>query len=176
MADPWERRDGEGDEAWQAFQMYRDMGLTRSTAKVGKELVKSRDLMLRWSAHWDWVARVQAWDVEQDRVWVLEQKAARRAMARRHVSIAGQFQAAVVERLKTFDSRTMKARDLALLMDTAAKLERAALGEPDQRVQVSGQLDTGLTDEERLARLDALQREAQRRVEEAGGDGDDASA
>ena len=35
---PWERQKGETPQAFEAFSIYRDMGSSRSTAKVGRKL------------------------------------------------------------------------------------------------------------------------------------------
>src|SRR3974377_1753660 len=61
------RQPKERAKAFEAFQLYRDMGVERSLAKVGQQLGKSTPLMERWSKRWNWVARVTAWDMEQDR-------------------------------------------------------------------------------------------------------------
>ena len=55
---PWERQKGETPQAFEAFSIYRDMGSSRSTAKVGRKLGKSKNLMDRWSSRWEWVEPV----------------------------------------------------------------------------------------------------------------------
>lgn len=52
----------ESDKAWAAFCRYRDQGGSRSLVRVGQELGKSRVLIERWSAAFDWVERVRAYD------------------------------------------------------------------------------------------------------------------
>jgi hypothetical protein len=64
----YEQHSKEGPEAYHAFTIYRDMGVERSTAKVGQKLGKSKALMDRWSSKNQWVERVAAYDVDQDRV------------------------------------------------------------------------------------------------------------
>ncbi|MDQ3316343.1 MAG: hypothetical protein M3522_03300 [Actinomycetota bacterium] len=56
----WERQEPESARAYEAFCHYRDLGPSRSLAKVGQELGKSVGLMERWSSEHDWVARVRA--------------------------------------------------------------------------------------------------------------------
>lgn len=63
---PWDRQFGESLPAWSAFRCYRDMN-RRSLSKVGQELGKSRTLMSRWSARWDWTDRVEFYDADLDR-------------------------------------------------------------------------------------------------------------
>lgn len=63
MSRYWERQPKETPKSYQAFQVYRDMGLgTRSTTKVAAELGKCVGLIQRWSYQHDWVARVRAYD------------------------------------------------------------------------------------------------------------------
>ena len=63
--EPWERQPGESAPAFSAFAAYRDM-TDRSLRAVGQKLGKCRALMERWSAAWDWVDRVSAWDGHRD--------------------------------------------------------------------------------------------------------------
>ncbi len=56
----WERQPGETPKAYQAFTLYRDMGPSRSLARIGIELGKTKALMEQWSSRHDWVSRVQA--------------------------------------------------------------------------------------------------------------------
>lgn len=64
----WDRRDGESVKAYRAFIAYRDLGAERSLSKVAQQLSKSETIIKRWSSQFDWVARAQAWDDEQQTV------------------------------------------------------------------------------------------------------------
>jgi hypothetical protein len=59
------RLDNESNRALEARRIYVEMGPGRSTAKVGQQLGKSKDLMDRWSARYDWAATARAWDDQQ---------------------------------------------------------------------------------------------------------------
>lgn len=65
---PWERREGEGPERWEAFTVFRDMGLSRTIQGLSDKLSKSRQLFTMWSGEDGWRERVEAWDREQDRI------------------------------------------------------------------------------------------------------------
>ena len=56
------RRTGESARAFEAYQAYRDTGAARSLAGVSQRLGKSTAFLSRWSARWEWVMRVQAYD------------------------------------------------------------------------------------------------------------------
>lgn len=60
--EPWDRQSGESAPAYEAFLTYRDMGYARSNGGVAQKLGKSKTLMDRWSAQWNWVQRTEAWD------------------------------------------------------------------------------------------------------------------
>ena len=95
MADEWERirdtsaRNGETTSAFSAFALYRDMGATRSTAKVARESGKHKSLMDRWSSRWGWVARVAAYDAYIDQQRVKANQRAILDMNDRHAAIEG---------------------------------------------------------------------------------------
>lgn len=53
---------GESAKAYEAARVYFRMDANRSTAKVGQELGKTKDLMDRWSSQHDWVERSREYD------------------------------------------------------------------------------------------------------------------
>lgn len=168
MAQPWERLRGESAPAFQAFALYRDMGADRSLAKVAKELGKSATLIERWSARDAWVTRVDAWDVEQDRLWRAQQLASRREVGKRHLRIANAMQGRLVDALARLDVSTMSPRDIAHWLEISAKVQRQALGQGD-RTELTG-ADGGplelasLSPGEARARLAEVSAEIQRRL------------
>ncbi len=119
---------GESARAFEAFSHYRDLGASRSTAKVGQELGKAASLMDRWSADWSWVRRAAAWDEEQDGIWRAAASARQAEMARRHIEMARRVQKKLLQRLDTLTIDEIGVRDLPRLLDIAVKIERQALG------------------------------------------------
>ena len=60
MAHAFEQQSKESNKAFAAFSLYLSMGPERSLAMVAQELHKSVTMLGRWSAKFDWPARVQA--------------------------------------------------------------------------------------------------------------------
>lgn len=166
---PWERMEGESEEAWSAFQLYRDLGMDRSLARVRQVVGKSNTLLGRWSKRDGWVARCEAFDREQDRLWMLSQAKARREMAVRHVKVANAVMNKVVKRLNKIDPDDLTPSELVKFFEAATKVERLALEQPT-RVEITGKdggpmsIEVGLSDKERRARLEELQKELAQRV------------
>ena len=61
MKNVWERLNDESDAAFTAFKIYLEME-DRSLQKVSTKLSKSRQLINRWAAKFDWKNRATAWD------------------------------------------------------------------------------------------------------------------
>lgn len=98
---PYERQEGEGDERWQAFVIYREQpenGIPRrSLAKLARELGKSKQLVERWSSDDGWLGRVAAYDREQDAIRRSAQETElRRIVARQGTSLSAAAQALLV--------------------------------------------------------------------------------
>lgn len=173
--EPWERQPGETGPAWQAFQTYRDLGLTRSLTKAAQRLNKSRVLLGRWSVRWSWVSRAQAWDEEQDRILRDELLDASRKAARQHLAVASAMLTAASQAVVRFaqDSASLTPSETARFVETATRLHYLVVGEPTERLAVQGggpdappvEVAT-LSDEERRSRMVALLRELRARVDD----------
>ncbi|GAA1919621.1 hypothetical protein [Streptantibioticus ferralitis] len=170
--DPWERQSGESPQAFEAFAVYRDLGPARSVTKVAQELDKSRTLLGRWSRQYAWVMRAAAYDREQDRLFVAEQKQARRDVARRHAKLAQAFLGKAIARLQALDPRELTPGELLRYFQVAAEVERRAAGEELSGAVTPGDADGShlavLSDEDRKARMEQLRRELERRLAEDG--------
>ena len=127
--DPWERQEGETPKAFEAFSIYRDMGIDRSLRKVVQQLNKNLTTIAEWSSKYEWVDRVAAWDAEQDRIARLEQIKDIKKMRKRHASIAGQMLLKAAEALQIIPPDEVKASDVSRLVDVASKLERLSRGD-----------------------------------------------
>jgi hypothetical protein len=111
---PWDRLPEERDKPYTAFQVYLNLGVSRSLLKVAAELSKSEALIKRWSAEFGWVERARAFDAD-----LAYQAMEGRREAMRH--------AASDDQLEAFRERVGKN---ATLLDGAGKafLETALMG------------------------------------------------
>ena len=144
------RQPKESAKAFAAFQLYRDMGVERSLAKVGQQLGKSTPLMERWSKRWNWVARVTAWDMEQDRRAREANLKQIEQMRERHAQMAVGFQSKALERLATIRPEDLKPKDALDFFALAARIEASSRGAPcdivEQRIRDAEQETPALWD------------------------------
>lgn len=142
MSEPWERQKGESRQAFAAFCTYRDLGVTRSIVRASETLAKSGSLLSRWSQDWHWVARTNGYDDHLAAVAVQQAEQESREMVQRHARLSVAVLNLVAKRLAgpdVIDHRKLDAQDVARLLDTAVKIERAARGVPDiTRQEVTG--------------------------------------
>lgn len=64
----YEKLESETQKAYEAFCTYRDMGSSRSTARVMQEHGKSKAVIQGWCNDHNWVKRVEAYDLEQEAI------------------------------------------------------------------------------------------------------------
>ena len=121
---PWERQEAESVKAYEAFQCYLNLGETRSQRLVSEQLSKSRQLISRWSANYQWVERVAAYENDLQRQAHAEAVKKARQMADRHISIAMKMQQKALQALKEMDPRDIDPKNLVAFIREATKLER----------------------------------------------------
>ena len=121
---PWERQEGESVKAYEAFQCYLNLGETRRQRLVSEQLSKSRQLISRWSANYQWVERVAAYENDLQRQAHAEAVKKARQMADRHISIAMKMQQKALQALKEMDPRDIDPKNLVAFIREATKLER----------------------------------------------------
>lgn len=138
--EPWMRQDAESDEAYMVFTMYRDLGLTRSLSKLQDLKVNDerpnasipRGTLDFWSRRFRWRERVTAWDASIEEEYRAEMVKMRREAAKTQVAISRQFMNKIIQRMGTIDISTMTIPQMAQWFETAAKVERQALGMPTE--------------------------------------------
>jgi len=138
----FEQQPRESDKAFAAFSLYLSMGPERSLAEVAQKLNKSVTMLGRWSAKFDWPARVQAHAahlavVEREALeavvrgrsaeWEKREQQLREtewAMHERAIAAAKRGLDAYMEREKVYANLS----DIARMLEIASKLGRLATG------------------------------------------------
>ena len=133
--EPWERQLNETARAWEAFSMYRDMGASRSIAKVARELGKNKVVLEKWSTEYDWVKRVAAWDAEKDRVARQAQLTDIIEMRQRHAAIAKKMLDTADSALNNIRPDDVSTSEIARLVEIASKLERISRGDVGEVIE-----------------------------------------
>lgn len=133
--EPWERQPEESTRAFEAFQMYRDMGVSRNLKAVASKLDKSVALIGRWSTEKSWVKRCEAWDNEQDRVMRLQQIDDIKKMRITHATIASSMMIKAAKALQSLPVEEIKAVDISRMVEVASKLERISRGDVGEVVE-----------------------------------------
>ena len=122
--EPWERQSGESGQAYEAFAIYRDAGKSRTVSAVVKRLEKSRSLIDRWKARWDWEARATAYDNDIERKAKEQAVKDRKKMLDRHIKIAMQVQSKALKALDNHKNEKMTPKDIKEYIRMATDLER----------------------------------------------------
>lgn len=174
----WDRLSGETARAYRAFAVYRDMGVSRSVARVGQELGKSKSLMDRWSGNWHWVHRANEWDAAQDEIHRSEQEQERRDMLRRHAEIGRNILRQVNAKLIEFQTdegvgADLSLKDIPVWTNIGTQVERKARGEPEtiDGINEMQKIEARRTYEERILNDPERRERAFKLIEELAGDG-----
>jgi len=126
--DAWAKQPGENPRNYGMFLMYRDSGRIRTVAQIADMSPLSYPATTRIARYNKWPERVGRWDAEMDRIAGIRLQDAREEMALRHSAAARKLMEKALERLKTLDVDAISPHALVLMLDTAARIERAALG------------------------------------------------
>jgi hypothetical protein len=162
----WDRQSGESSKAYAHFCLYRDMGVTRSIRQMPSvsgctSVVRQLN---RWSSRWKWVERCQRYDDHLEQEERLQQEKERREMHKRHAKVALLGMNVAVKGLESLLTKvqsgegTVAPGDLTRLLETSARIELRARGEPTESHELSGpgggpvKLDLGET----LKRIDEV--------------------
>lgn len=136
---PWDRLSGEGVRAYRAFCTYRDLGVERTVQAVVDKVGGSIGTYRTLSSVHGWVSRAEAFDDHLERI---ERKLIERGKLearRRQINLGQVMQSKALEGLLSMNPYTATPRDLSLMADVGAKLERAGRGDVDtRRLEVTG--------------------------------------
>jgi len=139
---PWDRQTNESKQAFEAFAVYRDLADKRSCTTVARQLAKSIPLIKRWSVKYNWVDRCRLYDIEQDRIRLVERHKQINHMNDNHVKIAQSMLLKAARRLNSLEPENMTVQELIRLVEIATKLERIALGAIDELGRMKYELES----------------------------------
>lgn len=93
---PWQKMDSEPPHTYEAFLLYRDMGMSTRTYKAVAELVDVTPMSItRWAADYNWNMRIVAWDEYRERIYTAAVIERTREMAEKHAEVAAKGIAAL---------------------------------------------------------------------------------
>ena len=144
MTHSFSQQTDESKEAFHAFAIYRDFGVTRSARAVAERLGTSEQLIARWRLGHSWVRRARSYDAEIDRKKRLIDLQGIERMRRRQIKLSLKLQALAAVELERLIERAMSqqqngdplsASEIVKLAECGAKLERLNRGEPGEIVE-----------------------------------------
>lgn len=129
------RVERESEEAWAAFQTYRDLGFGRSIAKVAKQHGKSMPLMTAWSAKHHWVSRARSYDRWLDEQATQAWGAEMRTMVEETNALGRELVRRGMTRLASIPDEQKIPYDVIRAAEVAAKIQREGMGsiKPDPK-------------------------------------------
>lgn len=129
---PWNMRPDESAKAYQAFEVYRDMGADRSLERVSRTVPVRLPSVKDWSSKYSWQARVRAFDeaaAAKASAIALEDAATVRARQAQHAKV---IQLRAMQKIAGTDPGDMTVGEATRAWQVGAENERKALGIPDK--------------------------------------------
>lgn len=142
----WERQSDESVKAYEAFAVYRDLGINRRLDDVAAKLNKSTTIMGRWSSQFNWIARATAYDdyIDAEARKRLDREAIRRKadMLRRHAEVGKVLQTRGLQFLQQHGID--RGSDAITAIIKGIDTERKSEGLPEYLLQVMDATDDEL--------------------------------
>ena len=123
---PWDRQPNESPKAFEAFAIYRDLGVYRDQRAVALAVKKQRALLGRWSVTYEWVSRVSAWDAWNDAESRKLKEAARREALDGQLKLGKQMMESAVEAIaarRDSDTPALAAKEVPSYAKTGRDLD-----------------------------------------------------
>ena len=146
----FDQQPRESSKAFAAFKTYLEMGSERSLDAVGQKLAKSTRLLKRWSAKFDWQARVKAYSAHLAEVerTAIERVAVEKAVAweqtheaiRREAWQEAEKTIAMVRQARERwekSGRTPGFEGMARMLEMAFTLKKFAAGMPNEIKEIN---------------------------------------
>lgn len=127
----WEKQPKESIQAYEAFNIYMNLGSKRSLKLVSEKTGKSISCIKQWSKRWEWVKRVYGYDIYLYRLEQAERENMIQEALKRHNDMATAFQQKALDALEKLTIEVSgKLNPLQFIQYTkiGIDLERVALG------------------------------------------------
>jgi hypothetical protein len=183
--DPWERQAGESARQYGRFTIYLGLGRVRTLKMCVRALNSRGDPVAHRTLQqvaWEhrWTERAEAHDLDQDQADRQQLVADRRDMVDRHRKVAAALLAKALSALGHIPPELLDVADVVKLVKLSTDLERVSLALPKEHVALTGPTGgpvqtedlSGLTGDERRARLAEIAAELARRSGASGDDDD----
>lgn len=121
-------RPDETAKAYQAFEVYRDLGPDRSLERAGAVLAKTRQTLDIWARRFDWPARVRAFDeyvASRAADKAVETAASIRARQAKH---AQAMQLRAMQKFAVAGPEDMSVAEATRAFQVGAEVERKVMG------------------------------------------------
>lgn len=161
VGEPWERLTTETDNAWAAFQVYRDMPpAERAIKPIAKAISLRPETVAKYFKKHMWAERVAAYDGRTDEAQLLplateteivESSLERLKLARGLQAVAVHQLNRWLEKIEYGEQFTLSPTEVCKLAELGVKIERMELGESTENVAVLHRVTT-MTSEELIAR------------------------
>jgi hypothetical protein len=146
---PWERREKESAEQWNAFQLYRETPKEdRNFTKLAEHLNVQYQVLISWSRKNAWRTRIAEYDAYIHELRGIRSETRRLEASVRHAESASKLHSKVVEKINRLRASDIKPNLIAPLLRVAVETERLALGEAPP--QQSGSVVVGTADGTRV--------------------------
>jgi hypothetical protein len=139
---PFDRLDGETSRAYEAFAVYRDLGVGRTLEKVQVHFNRPSSwyrVIAGWSSDNNWVARAAAYDdyIDAEARKKLDRDAIKRkaSMLQRHAQSGRALQAFGLQHVQTTKAPA-KAADAISAIKAGIEIERKSEGLPEYLIEV----------------------------------------
>lgn len=179
----WHRLPGEPDDAWHAFRAYRDIDSRHRSwdtflVYAVQESNLDPNLCEEWREEWDWERRVELWDSTTAKRLMTRKQMAARKMADRHTKIGQALQSVAATHAAKWAHRPpeeapMSPGFVVAMARAGVDIERGAVGEPTEVIEVREKADLSKLSLEELKKLREMKRKVDGQDEGKEGDGDD---
>jgi len=112
VAKPWEQREQESAQAYEAFLAYRDLGPSRTFKATADRVGKHESLMRRWADRHRWRERVWAWDLHEARQDEAAVRQQRDEMLQQHLDDVGRMGRACLLYFRTLVRRDPETQEI----------------------------------------------------------------